>query len=827
MIGASSISTNNQIQISNQQIKNIELIEKIKKQETSANMFLLAESLEQIGDYENAYDWYKSAYNKDNKGQIRALIKLANLELYFKIKDANPQHGVALLEEAANQGCSSAWSNLAILYTDGLSKNSQVIIEPNKSKALYYFERVAESGLALDFYNLGLAYLKLSDNEEDFQKGIKYLKNAAEKGHSSACLALGQLYGRVMLETSEAKPDYQKALLWYLAAFNKGCNKAPLRIGLLYESGKIKTRNIEEAQSEAFKWFKKASEKANSKAFFKVGAYLDKGWGTTVNKKQAEFYYNLAILSGSIDAIYYLAVLYIHGAKDVKKDHPKALKLLEDYVQKFCEAKGEIDEDAYNYIAMLYYKGENINHNEDKAIEYFALSFNKFNNGSAAYNIACIYKEYGKGTLKDIEFWLKKADKAGCTVATFMLGEYYLRVCNPQVRDKAIKCFERCYNDEPYACFYLAHFHFSNYIKPQDKEKAFALCKIAADNNVKEAFTLLGIFYNHGFGVARNEERALEYFNKAAKLNDGQAIRYIGMSFFKNKDPKKQAQALNLFKKAVACGDVYSNLYIGLCYKQGYGIKANRKKAFEYIKKAMDSGYPMPNYEYGLMCIEDKNYEEALVYLHKAEILEQSYYQLAEAYRLYKKDYNQAFNYYIKALEFGDKNAGIKLGYMYLFGNGVEPSACTAAEYFENNIEVLGNDQQDAQVFLFLGYYYSSGSFGVCDKVKGFEYMKKAAELNNIIAQNNLAFMYQEAEGVSKNIKQALYWFERCAQTSSEDAYNAALIYLDDKVSLYDIEKAKEYLELALNQNYTPAAAVLAKIYELEGKFSKAIELYE
>ncbi|EXX54579.1 uncharacterized protein OCT59_024301 [Rhizophagus irregularis] len=70
-----------------------------------------------------------------------------------------------------------------------------------------------------------------------------------------------------------------------------------------------------------------------------------------------------------------------------------------------------------------------------------------------------------------------------------------------------------------------------------------------------------------------------------------------------------------------------------------------------------------------------------------------------------------------------------------------------------------------------LGYCYDIGIGTIINKQKAFELYKESANLGYRIAQYNLAFMYENEEDV-KDINQAIYWYEKCAEQGDQDAQN-------------------------------------------------------
>ena len=49
---------------------------------------------------------------------------------------------------------------------------------------------------------------------------------------------------------------------------------------------------------------------------------------------------------------------------------------------------------------------------------------------------------------------------------------------------------------------------------------------------------------------------------------------------------------------------------------------------------------------------------------------------------------------------------------------------------------------------------------------------KKAAEKDDKDAQNNLAVLYENGDGIDKDIDKAIYWYKKSAEQGFQDAQN-------------------------------------------------------
>ncbi|GBC20830.2 kinase-like domain-containing protein [Rhizophagus irregularis DAOM 181602=DAOM 197198] len=88
-------------------------------------------------------------------------------------------------------------------------------------------------------------------------------------------------------------------------------------------------------------------------------------------------------------------------------------------------------------------------------------------------------------------------------------------------------------------------------------------------------------------------------------------------------------------------------------------------------------------------------------------------------------------------------------------------------------------------------------------KKKGaFTLYEKAAGLGNIItAQNNLAFMYENGEGIVKNIDQAIYWYKKSAEQGDQDARNKLEELFPNDESFEETDRKRRYYDENVQKN--------------------------
>uniref|UniRef100_U9STP2 HCP-like protein n=1 Tax=Rhizophagus irregularis (strain DAOM 181602 / DAOM 197198 / MUCL 43194) TaxID=747089 RepID=U9STP2_RHIID len=121
-------------------------------------------------------------------------------------------------------------------------------------------------------------------------------------------------------------------------------------------------------------------------------------------------------------------------------------------------------------------------------------------------------------------------------------------------------------------------------------------------------------------------------------------------------------------------------------------------------------------------------------------------------------DKKKAFELYQIAANSGNIIAQYNLGCCYIHGNGVYKDDDKAFELFKKLAE----------------REYSNGiRIGTdIDKQKAFELYQESANFGNSSAQYNLALMYENGEGIKKDINQATYWYNKSAEQGDQGAQN-------------------------------------------------------
>jgi TPR repeat protein len=126
---------------------------------------------------------------------------------------------------------------------------------------------------------------------------------------------------------------------------------------------------------------------------------------------------------------------------------------------------------------------------------------------------------------------------------------------------------------------------------PADRQHAVALLHQAADPGEAEAQYQLGMMYMRGDGVAKNEEKGLQYYRVAAEQGHEEAQYSLGVRHAVGKGVEvDDYEAHRWFKRAANEGHGKAQHNLALTYLHGMGTKEQPDKANEWFHKAADKG---------------------------------------------------------------------------------------------------------------------------------------------------------------------------------------------------------------------------------------------
>ena len=170
--------------------------------------------------------------------------------------------------------------------------------------------------------------------------------------------------------------------------------------------------------------------------------------------------------------------------------------------------------------------------------------------------------------------------------------------------------------------------------------------------------------------------------------------------------------------------------------------------------------------------------------------------------------YQELFEYCMKNQDNSDYL--LIIGDLYYQGKYVELNESIAFEWFKKAAE-LGNKK--AMNNLGVCYMYGQG----CEKDLNlaFYWYKKAAELGNKIAMNNLGLCYEDGKGCEKDLNLAFYWYKKAAELGNKIAMNnLGLCYKYGEGCEKDLNKAFYWYKKSAELDYPVSMSNLGLCYE-------------
>ena len=155
-----------------------------------------------------------------------------------------------------------------------------------------------------------------------------------------------------------------------------------------------------------------------------------------------------------------------------------------------------------------------------------------------------------------------------------------------------------------------------------------------------------------------------------------------------------------------------------------------------------------------------------------------------------QKEYQKALKAFELAAKSGNLDALTALGVMYIGGIGVEQNNLKGYDYIKK-----AADKSDPKAQYTLGALYYLGAGVEKDYKKAFNWLNLASEQNYIDAKYNLGVMYEFGEGVEKSYKKAYeYYLFAARRDNLESQIKVAEMYRDGIGTEKDLDKSAYWL---------------------------------
>lgn len=303
-----------------------------------------------------------------------------------------------------------------------------------------------------------------------------------------------------------------------------------------------------------------------------------------------------------------------------------------------------------------------------------------------------------------------------------------------------------------------------------------------------------GYDYFYGISYPVNRTLAVKYFQEAEKLKNADALFFLSIHQQNNgnlkeatqtakrsfelgneaakiklgeiqEDEKLMKEGFNALKKKVDSGDMHYANSLGYAYEFGIGTSLNIKEAMKYYEMAVKQNNAIGMTNLADLYIQENKLKKAKPLLVKAAEKEYGYAQYLLAmnfFDLYSENNKEALHWLERAASNHEPEALYQLGVYYLEGD--EADLAKAINYFQRAAEL-----NHADAALELSYIYDEGISVEQDDDKALFFLKKAAELGNQEAIDELAAqaLVSRAQNGQGNMdaKEAEYWIKKAGYT--------------------------------------------------------------
>ena len=322
----------------------------------------------------------------------------------------------------------------------------------------------------------------------------------------------------------------------------------------------------------------------------------------------------------------------------------------------------------------------------------------------------------------------------------------------------------------------------------------------AASLGHADAFYFLGGFYGLGDGVSLDFKKAISFYEEGLSLGSAKCGYAIGLLYHTGIGVEKDEETAKTYFKQnydmllleANQQDPVSIHIMGTFYYYGFGVARFLLKAIEWFLKSSELGYSDSQYMLGMIyestAHDDTQHELANSYYEKAAQQDHPYAQYALGINaLEKENYQRAVFYLEKAAS-----------QQYVL------AAHTLAVY----------------------YHEKEPKY----PMKAFEWFMVAAKQHHTESEYYVGLYYQNGKGVSKDIDQAVFWFEKAALKKDKNAlYHLAMILI--KLPDKDYPTIARLLEQAAKLDHPNAQYNLAVMHQrgdgVELDLQKSLFWYE
>lgn len=687
---------------------------------------------------------------------------------------------VSIYESLSEKGDPKADFYLGEVYLNGP-------IEQNTEKGIYYYTKSAEAGDADAQFALGDIYRRPMNDIGNKEMAAHWIELAANQDQRDALCVMAYSYLQdPEIETMNVnnlsyEQDVDKGMQFLRHAADLGNANALYVLAICYRKGKYVEKDVE----KAFELLQKSVNIAPTpESVDELGDFYRDGIGTEQNYEAAAQCYSWAANNGNPGAMFSLSDLYEEG-KGVEKNQTIANELRSkwwetcrwnihgilplDIVREQANAG---DPEAMYQLGCRYKDGDGVEQNPEVASDWWFKAAIKGNNG-AAHNLG-VYYFFENNDIENGLKWLNKSADEDYNLSLNSLGEIFLLGLNGVTVDieKGIAFLTRAAeHGHEGAMFRLSALYHDGEIVEKNPRIARHWLEEYLEHDSPDSHYRMGLCLYHGDMYDINYSKALDNFTEAVKGRCHDASPYfIDMLWRGNNATQDREAVLATYKELDEKGDAEASFYLYTLYNDEEYALRDKDTAIAYLKKSAEEGYPVAlrylAFQYMEGGLLETDFNKANEYLNQASERGDaiSMINLATSYqcgRGVEKDIKKALELFMSAAESGESYAACEAAKILLVGEeGVDVD-------YDKAIEILRRHAEGDLESCFVFAYTLNAKCDTEDNYSwqlaqtAFHYMLKAANEGHPEAMYLVAYAYMQGRGVLRDMEQARKWFEK------------------------------------------------------------------
>jgi len=292
---------------------------------------------------------------------------------------------------------------------------------------------------------------------------------------------------------------------------------------------------------------------------------------------------------------------------------------------------------------------------------------------------------------------------------------------------------------------------------------------------------IIGLMHLDGLGIAKDTQEGLRFLEEAADGNNPFAIFNLALTYHYGREgiPISIPLAFKYYERGAALGDPTSIYKLGVIYCDGDGVPQDWQRGVAYLKKASDLGWVAASVSLAMLMIEGIHTQRDVA--QGLAILEREVQTAEGPYRAH---------------------ALCKLGFVYLYGKGIERNARKGLDLVHQAAE-LGNAEAAGE----LGILYDEGQIVPRDESKALAFLERGAKSPHREAIARLGAIHVRRRNFEEGLK-LLRDAERLG--SGSGALGLAFCYQYGLGVARDLTEARRWLFVAGSRGHDVSEALRA-----------------